>query len=256
LFAFLLDKNAPWPVNYVAHGEERQKIDQLRKMFMNEHIISFFNNTDQLKDLVFAAMSNLLLVAERSFIKFKRSEELIGTKLGRYAIREKFGRGGKGVVFKVLDTLENREKAIKMVPPQVADSPVAFKELKREVNFAAFIKHPNVVKVLALEEHEEQYFIVMEYIEGKSLEQKLADSREGKLKETEVIDIMQKLALGLHEIHKNKVIHRNIKPSNVMVTSNGQVKILDFGISYQVTKSMTELVGEHQSMGTWPYMAP
>jgi serine/threonine protein kinase len=67
---------------------------------------------------------------------------------------------------------------------------------------------------------------------------------------------MKKLAGGLVETHKNKVIHRDIKPSNVMVTPGGQVKILDFGVSYQVTKSMTEMVGEHQSMGTWPYMAP
>jgi serine/threonine-protein kinase len=96
----------------------------------------------------------------------------------------------------------------------------------------------------------------MEYIEGKSLEQKLAESKEGKLKETEVIAIMQKLARGLLETHKNKVIHRDIKPSNVMVTPGGQVKILDFGVSYHVTKSMTEMVGEHQSVGTWPYMAP
>ncbi len=253
---FLTDPKAPWPVEYVTTGEERQKIDRLCSALMNEYTVSFFKNADELSSLVTAALSNLILVAERSFIKFKRPEELIGTRLGKYVIKDKLGSGGKGVVFKALDTLEDREKAIKMVPPRVADSPVAFKELKREVNTAACIIHPNVVKVLGLEEYQEQYFIVMEYIEGQSLEQILADSKEGKLKETEVIGIMQKVAGGLLETHKNKVIHRDIKPSNIMVTPGGQLKILDFGVSYQVTKSMTEMVGEHQSMGTWPYMAP
>lgn len=96
----------------------------------------------------------------------------------------------------------------------------------------------------------------MEYIEGQSLEQILADSKEGKLEESQVIAIMKKMALGLLETHKKNVIHRDIKPANVMLTPDRQVKILDFGISYRVTTAMTELVGEHHRTGTWPYMAP
>ncbi|UCH94555.1 MAG: SUMF1/EgtB/PvdO family nonheme iron enzyme [Candidatus Aminicenantes bacterium] len=253
---FLLDQKALWPVEYIDTGEEHQKIDRLRNELMNEYIVSFFKNADELGGNVSAAVSNLVSMAERSFIKYKKPEDLIGTQLGKYVIREKLGSGGKGVVFKVLDKLEEKEKAIKMVPPRVADSPLDFKHLKSEVNTAACIIHPNVVKVLGLEEHQGQYFIVMEYIEGNSLEQILAESKEGKLKETEVIDIMQQMAQGLKETHKNNVIHRDIKPANIMVTPEGQVKILDFGISYQVTLSMTELVGEHQWIGTWPYMAP
>jgi serine/threonine-protein kinase len=253
---FILDDNAPWPVKYVTTGEERNKIDNLRDKLKNQRIVSFFKNADELSGLVSASVGNLILVSERSFIKFKRPEELIGTQLGKYVIREKLGSGGKGVVFKVMDKLEEREKAIKMVPPRIADSPLAFKHLKKELNTAACIIHPNVVKVLGLEEHDGHYFIVMEYIEGKNLEQILAESSTGKLEESKVIDIMQKIAKGLCEIHKKKVIHRDIKPANIMVTTKNQVKILDFGISYQVTRSMTELVGEHQWQGTWPYMAP
>ncbi len=253
---FLLEENAPWPVHHVSTGEERDKIEQLRNKLKNEHTVSFFNNADELSGLVSAAVGNLIFMAERSFIQFKSPGDLIGTRLGKYVILEKLGKGGKGVVFKVMDTLEDREKAIKMVPPRIADSPIAFKELKREINTAACIIHPHVVKVLGLEEVDGQFFIVMEYIEGQSLEQILADSKEGKLEETQVIDIMKKLALGLLETHKKNVIHRDIKPSNVMLTPDGQVKILDFGISYQVTTSMTELVGEHHRTGTWPYMAP
>ncbi|MCP5045605.1 MAG: serine/threonine protein kinase, partial [bacterium] len=175
---------------------------------------------------------------------------------GKYKILEKLGRGGKGIVFKVWDTLEDRAKAVKIVPPQIADSPVAFKELKREVNNASGIIHANVVKVMGLEKHEGQYFIVMEYIEGRSLEEMLAQSKDGRLKESDVIPIIKKLAQGLYETHKKNVIHRDIKPANIMVTPGGQVKILDYGVSYQVTKSMTQLVGEDQTTGTWPYMAP
>jgi serine/threonine-protein kinase len=110
--------------------------------------------------------------------------------------------------------------------------------------------------VLGLEEYDGHFFIVMEYIEGKNLEQLLAENKEGKLKEAEVIDIMLQTAGGLLETHKSNVIHRDIKPANIMVTPDGQLKILDFGISFQVTRSMTQLLGKHQWIGTWPYMAP
>jgi formylglycine-generating enzyme required for sulfatase activity len=253
---FLLDQEAPWPKKYIPTGEESQKIDKLRSELEKDHIVSFFKNTDELSSLVSPAVSELILTAERSFIKFKKPGELIGTKLGKYEIREKLGRGGKGVVFKVLDTLEESTKAIKMVPPSISDSSLAFNDLKQELKTAARIIHPNVVKVLGLEEYDGHFFIVMEYIQGKNLEQLLAESKERKLKETEIIDIMQQMAQGLLETHKNNIIHRDIKPANIMVTPGGQVKILDFGISYQVTLSMTQLVGEHQWMGTWPYMAP
>jgi formylglycine-generating enzyme required for sulfatase activity/predicted Ser/Thr protein kinase len=253
---FLLDEDTPWPPKYMTNGEERQKILQLRDELKQDHLVKFFKNADQLNGLVSDAVGNLIFMAERSFSKLKSPEDLIGTRLGKYVILAKLGKGGKGVVFKVMDTLEEREKAVKMVPPRIADSPVAFKELKREINTAACIIHPHVVKVLGLEEVDGQFFIVMEYIEGQSLEQILAGCREGKLAESQVIAIMKKLALGLLETHKKNVIHRDIKPSNVMLTPDGQVKILDFGISYQVTTSMTELVGEHHRTGTWPYMAP
>jgi serine/threonine-protein kinase len=252
----LLDEDTPWPPKYMANGEERQKILQLRYELKQDHLVSFFKNADELSGLVSAAVGNLILISGRSSIKFIKPEELVGTRLGKYVILEKLGRGGKGVVFKVMDQLEEREKAVKMVPHRVAYSPVAFKALKKEINTAACIIHPHVVKVLGLEEVDGQFFIVMEYIEGQSLEQILADSKEGKLEESQVIGIMKKMALGLLETHKKNVIHRDIKPANVMLTPGRQVKILDFGISYQVTTAMTELVGEHHRTGTWPYMAP
>ncbi|NIM12580.1 MAG: SUMF1/EgtB/PvdO family nonheme iron enzyme, partial [Candidatus Aminicenantes bacterium] len=262
---FLLDEEADWSVKKIDRKEKRDKIERLRSELQKRHGVSFFSNADELSGLVSPAVSRLLDAQKPSPViqtswkfeeDFKWLEDLIGKRFGKYVIKEKLGRGGKGVVFKVMDTLEDIPKAAKLVPPQIADSPVAFKELKREVNNASRIIHPNVVKVLGLEKQEGQYFIMMEYIEGRSLEQILADSKEEKLSETEVITLMKKLAQGLHESHKNQVIHRDIKPANIMVTPGKQLKILDFGISYQVTKSMTQLVGEDDKTGTWPYMAP
>ena len=182
-------------------------------------------------------------------------ESLLGRTLGKYRVMEIIGRGGMGVVFKAWDTLEDRAKAIKTVPPEVALSPLAFDDLKREISLASGIVHPNVVKVLSLETQDGQYFIVMEYISGDSLEKKIARAEDRRLAEGDVIRIMKKAAEGIIEAHARNVIHRDLKPRNIMEADDGQVKILDFGISHRLSRSMTELTGRDIS-GTWPYMAP
>lgn len=182
-------------------------------------------------------------------------DALVGRTLGKYEVREIIGRGGMGVVFKVWDTLEERAKAIKMVPPELASSSLAFDDLKREISMASAIVHTNVLKVLSLEAQDGQYFIVMEYIEGESLEQAIAKAKDRRLKEEDVIRIMKKTAEGIIEAHAKKVIHRDLKPRNIMVSREGEVKVLDFGVSDRMTRSMTELTGSDTS-GTWPYMAP
>jgi serine/threonine protein kinase len=182
-------------------------------------------------------------------------ESLLGRILGKYRVMEIIGRGGMGVVFKAWDTLEDRAKAIKTVPPEVALSPLAFDDLKREISLASGIVHPNVVKVLSLETQDSQYFIVMEYISGDSLEKKIARAEDRRLAEGDVIRIMKKAAEGIIEAHARGIIHRDLKPRNIMEADDGQVKILDFGISHRLSRSMTELTGRDIS-GTWPYMAP
>lgn len=182
-------------------------------------------------------------------------EALVGQTLGKYHVKEIIGRGGMGVVFKVWDTLEDRPKAIKMVPPELASSPLAFEDLKREISLASGIIHPNVVKVLSLEAQDGQYFIVMEFIAGESLEKKMAWTKERRLKEADVIRIMKKAAEGVAEAHARMVIHRDLKPRNIMESESGQVKVLDFGISHRMGRSLTELTGVPNT-GTWPYMAP
>ncbi|MFC2146241.1 serine/threonine protein kinase, partial [Acidobacteriota bacterium] len=182
-------------------------------------------------------------------------ESLLGRTLGKYRVMEIIGQGGMGMVFKVWDTLEDRAKAIKTVPPEVALSPLAFDDLKREISLASAIVHPNVVKVLSLETQDSQYFIVMEYITGESLEKKIAQAEDRRMAEGDVVRIMKKAAEGIIEAHARNVIHRDLKPRNIMEADDGQVKILDFGISHRLSRSMTELTGKDIS-GTWPYMAP
>jgi serine/threonine protein kinase len=182
-------------------------------------------------------------------------EALVGHTLGKYHVKEIIGRGGMGVVFKVWDALEDRPKAIKMIPPELASSPLAFEDLKREISLTSSIIHPNIVKVLSLEAQDGQYFIVMEFIDGESLEMKMAWAKERRLKEIDVIRIMRKAAEGIAEAHARMVIHRDLKPRNIMESRDGDVKVLDFGISHRMGRSLTELTGV-QNTGTWPYMAP
>jgi serine/threonine protein kinase len=185
-----------------------------------------------------------------------KPEILIGKKLGKYEVREIIGRGGMAVVFKAWDTLEKRFKCIKMIPPQATADQLSLKKLRREVLNASEIAHPNVIKVFSFEEEEGMYFIVMEYLEGKTAAEKMAENDDDRLPEKEVLNIMKDVASALRESHKRKVIHCDLKPQNIMFTREGEVKVLDFSISFQITRSITMSTGERSSTGTIPYMAP
>jgi len=188
--------------------------------------------------------------------KAQNADVFIGKELGKYEVKEKLGQGAMGIVLKVKDTLEDVYKAIKMVPPEVAFDKLSFNQLKQEVNVSSKISHPNVIKVMGLEEFQGLFFIVMEYVEGETLADKLADSKNRKLPEKDVMEYFKQSCNGLAEAHRRGVIHLDLKPQNIMVTKDGEVKILDFSISHQITKSMTMLTGQNLSTGTLPYMAP
>jgi len=140
-----------------------------------------------------------------------KPEKLIGKRIGKFEVKAILGRGGMGIVYKVWDTLEEEYKAIKVVPDELSRDRLSIESLKNEVKAASRISHPNVIRVLGLEEKDGLFFIVMEYIQGESLTDKLANSKTKKLSENEVVKIMKDLALGLQEAHKKNVIHRDIK---------------------------------------------
>jgi serine/threonine protein kinase/Tfp pilus assembly protein PilF len=176
---------------------------------------------------------------------------MIGTTVLHYRILEKLGEGGMGVVYKAVDTKLRREVAIKFLPPHMAASDEEKKRFEIEAQSAASLSHPNIATVYAIEEADEQIFIVMEFIEGKELKEVI---RSGLPDIKEVKSYALHIAEGLSAAHKKGIVHRDIKSANIMVTSQGQIKIMDFGLAklrggVQVTRIGT-------TIGTAAYISP
>jgi len=174
----------------------------------------------------------------------------------RYKIIRKLGEGGMGLVYLAEDTeLSNNKVAIKFIPPQLAGNARAIKNLKKEAQTAMQLSHPNIVRLHDLHTDGHQKFLVMEYIEGKTLDDLLAEKEEGKFTLEELLPIAEQVAAGLDYAHGKKVLHRDLKPSNIMIDKNGTVKLLDFGIAREMKDSYTRVTGNETS-GTLPYMSP
>jgi len=173
---------------------------------------------------------------------------------GRYRVIRELGHGGMGVVYLAEDQdLESRQVAIKMLPPVLAKNPRAIKALKKEALLAMQLSHPHIVTLRAFEQSDEGVFLVMDYVEGKSLEEVLAEKE--RLDEEEVIRIFKPIAEALDYAHSKRVIHRDVKPSNIIVASNGDPYIMDFGVAREMKDTYTRVTGKGTS-GTLPYMSP
>jgi serine/threonine protein kinase len=179
-------------------------------------------------------------------------DETIGKK---YKVVKALDKGGMAEIYKVYDRLEREYKAIKTVPHVVYGSE-ALDHLRTEINISKKISHPNVIRVYDLLEDRGRYFLVMEYIDGKNLYQLLKASTSKRLKEQEVIEYMIEVSKGLKEIHRRGVIHLDLKPRNIMITSEGETKILDFSISKMGGELVRARLQEEYARGTLPYMAP
>jgi len=173
------------------------------------------------------------------------------TLAGKYRIVEPIGKGGMGVVYKAEDTKLRRTVALKFLPPELAESPEACERFIREAQAAAALSHPHICTIHEISEEEDQSFIVMEYIEGESLRQKIL---KGPLDQTEVLDIAIQVAEGLEEAHKKGIVHRDIKPGNIMLTEKGAAKVMDFGLAKVFGGSL--ITREAKTMGTVAYMSP
>ena len=179
----------------------------------------------------------------------------IGTMLaGRYHILRQLGKGGMGSVWLAEDRqLDNRKVAIKMLPSIVVTDKRAYQQLKSEALVSLKLVHPNIVTLRAFEENNGAPFLVMDYIEGQTLSDYLAV--KGKLSETETIKLLKPIAAALDYAHGEKVIHRDVKPSNIIIRKDGHPFILDFGIAREIQESMTRVTGRTIS-GTLLYMSP
>jgi predicted Ser/Thr protein kinase len=173
-----------------------------------------------------------------------------GTRLGRYEIIREIGRGGMGVVYLAQDNL-GRHVAIKALPPQASADPVNRERLKREATAAANIKHPGVATVFTFEEIDGQLFIVSEYVDGRTLRKAIAGT---PMPQEPAVGLAIEIADALHAAHEAGVVHRDLKPDNVMLTKTGAVKVVDFGIAHVAGYGGITVDG--QVSGTPAYMAP
>jgi len=176
---------------------------------------------------------------------------MIGKTILHYKILEKLGEGGMGVVYLAEDIKLERKVAIKFLPHYIAINSEERERFKVEAKAAAALNDPNIATIHAIEESEDQIFIVMEYIEGAELKDKI---KFNLLPIDEAINISIQIAEGLEAAHKKGIVHRDIKSSNIMITSDGKVKIMDFGLAK--IKGGSQLTKIGSTVGTAAYMSP
>lgn len=176
---------------------------------------------------------------------------MIGRKVGRYRIVDKIGEGGMGIVYRATDTQQNQIVAIKALPPHLTGKEEQVLRLRREASAAGSLDHPNICPVFEILEEEEMTCIVMPFLLGFPLSEKL---QSGPLPIQEALNIVFQVCSGLNEAHENGVIHRDIKSENVMLTDDGLAVIMDFGLAQIVSDS--KLTMSSSTMGTAAYMSP
>jgi serine/threonine-protein kinase len=176
---------------------------------------------------------------------------MIGRIISHYKILEKLGEGGMGEVYLAQDTKLNRRVALKSLPTQLASDEELRARFKREAQAAATLNHPNIITVYEVSEYENRPFIAMEYVEGDSLKD-LIGKRD--LSINEVIDISLQISDGLAVAHQAGIIHRDIKPQNILMGRNGRVRICDFGLAK--AKRDVTLTQAGSTLGTIAYMSP
>lgn len=170
----------------------------------------------------------------------------------RYLLVSNIGQGGMADVYKAIDTILNREVAVKILRGELSHDPMTLLRFQREASAASKLSHPNVVDVYDVGESEGRHYIVMEYVRGRTLKQLIA--QRGALNLDEAIDIMMQLASAISLAHEKHIIHRDIKPQNVLMKDDGTVKITDFGIA--VAHDSIQLTQNHTVMGSAHYLAP
>ncbi len=176
---------------------------------------------------------------------------MIGSTILHYRIREELGRGGMGAVYKAEDLRLGRLVALKFLPPEFRSDDVARKRFLREAQAASVLAHPNICVIHGIEEFEGDPFIVMEFVEGMTLEEK---ARSTPPDVPQVISWAHQILTGLAFAHSKGIVHRDIKPRNIMIRDDGRVQIMDFGLAVQHGASRLSTAG--QILGTVSYMPP
>jgi serine/threonine protein kinase len=172
---------------------------------------------------------------------------------GRYEVEEELGRGGMAKVYRGTDTVLGRPVAVKILAPQFTDDPSFVNRFRREAQAAARLNHPNLVSVYDTGSDDGVHFIVMEYVEGRTLADYLAGG--GRIMPQRAIEIAEAVSQALTAAHAQGVIHRDIKPGNIMITPSGDVKVADFGIARVIAGAET-IAQTAAVLGTAAYLSP
>ena len=172
---------------------------------------------------------------------------------GRYDVRGRIARGGMADVFLALDRILNRPVAVKVLAPNYAADQRFVDRFRREATSAANLNHPNIVQVYDWGSHDGTYFIAMELVEGDSLAQILATER--RLEIGQAIEVAKAVAAALGYAHAHEIVHRDVKPGNILITRSGEVKVADFGIARALGGDI-DLTETGKVMGTAAYFSP
>jgi len=190
-------------------------------------------------------------------------DTLGGKTLSHYRILEQIGAGGMGVVYRAHDEVLRRDVAVKVLPSSFATDPDRLHRFEQEARSAGALNHPNILAIYDLGEHEGSPYVVSELLEGKTLREQMGSR---SLPVRKVVEYGIQIARGLSAAHEKRIVHRDLKPENIFVTSDGRVKILDFGIAKlllpeEVTTDERETATQSRTeagavLGTAGYMSP
>ena len=191
---------------------------------------------------------------------------MIGRTLAHYEVLEKIGQGGMGEVYRARDHKLGRDVALKVLPASFAEDPERLARFEHEAKLLASLNHPHVATLYDLEDEDGVRFLTMELVEGETLAERIA---RGPIAVSEAVALFIQIAEGLEAAHQKSVVHRDLKPANVKITSEGDGKILDFGLAKGLpgrevdgeahaseSPTFTKATALGTILGTAPYMSP
>src|SRR5256714_1344588 len=181
-----------------------------------------------------------------------RRRAMVGKVIGTYKVVEKIGEGGMGAVYRGLDTMLEREVAIKMLRPELASQPEVLERFRSEAVTLARLNHPNIATLYSFMRDGEDYFMVMEFVRGQTIDELIR--RFGAMLIERAVPLFCQALDGIDHAHRMGIIHRDIKPANVMLTDGGSIKVMDFGIARVLGSA--RMTRQGNIVGTIEYMSP